>query len=71
MVGNKLPSSVSAMLLRRRSTLESMQMQLQNRATSCLTEKARFIQLTEQFIKMASPDYVLKRGYSLASKTAK
>ena len=71
MVGNKLPSSVSAMLLRRRLTLESMQMQLQNRATSRLTEKARFIQLTEQFIKMASPDYVLKRGYSLALKDGK
>ena len=62
MVGNKLPASASAMLLRRRSALESMQMQLQNRVTSRLAEDARFIQLTEQFIKMASPDYVLKRG---------
>ena len=68
MVGNKLPASASAMLLRRRSALESMQMQLQNRVTSRLAEDARFIQLTEQFIKMASPDYVLKRGYSLTLK---
>lgn len=71
MAGNKLPAFASAMLLRRRSTLESLQMQLQNRAASRLAESTRFIQLTEQFIKMASPDYVLKRGYSLSLKDGK
>lgn len=71
MAGNKLPASASAMLLRRRSTLESLQMQLQNRVVSRLAEGTRFIQLTEQFIKMASPDYVLKRGYSLSLKDGK
>lgn len=71
MAGNKLPASASAMLLRRRSTLESRQMQLQNRAALRLAEGTRFIQLTEQFIKMASPDYVLKRGYSLSLKDGK
>lgn len=71
MAGNKLPASASAMLLRRRSTLESLQMQLQNRVASRLAEGTRFIQLTEQFIKMASPDYVLKRGYSLSLKDGK
>ena len=71
MAGNKLPASASAMLLRRRSTLESLQMQLQNRAALRLAEGTRVIQLTEQFIKMASPDYVLKRGYSLSLKDGK
>ena len=59
------------MLSRRRSTLDTLQMQLQNRTVSRITEGTRFIQLTEQFIKMASPDYVLKRGYSLALKDGK
>ncbi len=71
MVGNKLPVSASALLSRRRSSLETMQMQLQNRVTTRLAEGSRFIQLTEQFIKMASPDYVLKRGYSLTLKDGK
>lgn len=71
MLGNKLPVSVSVLLSRRRSLLESCQMQLQNRAASRLTEETRFLQLTEQFIKMASPDYVLKRGYSLTLKDGK
>lgn len=71
MLGNKLPASVSALLTRRRTTLDTLQMQLQNRSANRLAEGARFIQLTEQFIKMASPDYVLKRGYSLALKDGK
>ena len=44
---------------------------LANRAESSLAERSRFVQLTEQFIKMASPDYVLKRGYSLTLKDGK
>ena len=44
---------------------------LRNGITSKLSESGRFIQLTEQFIKMASPDYILKRGYSLALKDGK
>ena len=36
-----------------------------------MAERNRFVQLTEQFIKMASPDYVLKRGYSLTLKDGK
>ncbi|MCD8268043.1 MAG: exodeoxyribonuclease VII large subunit [Parabacteroides sp.] len=71
MVDNKLPVSASALLSRRRSSLGTMQMQLQNRVTARLAEGSRFIQLTEQFIKMASPDYVLKRGYSLTLKDGK
>lgn len=71
MIGNKLPVTTSALLSRRRSVLDSMQMQLQNRASIRLAESSRFIQLTEQFIKMASPDYVLKRGYSLTLKDGK
>lgn len=71
MLGSRLPSSASTLLTRRRSTLDTLQMQLQNRSTSRLAEGTRFIQLTEQFIKMASPDYILKRGYSLALKDGK
>ena len=48
-----------------------MQVRLANRVESSLAERNRFIQLTEQFIKMASPDYVLKRGYSLTLKDGK
>lgn len=71
MLGSRLPNSVSTLLTRRCSTLDTLQMQLQNRTATHLAEQTRFIQLTEQFIKMASPGYVLKRGYSLALKDGK
>ena len=46
-------------------------MRMRSRLTTILTEKMNFILLKEQFVKMASPDYVLKRGYSLAMKDGK
>ena len=56
---------------RRQAVLETTALRLRNGITSKLSESGRFIQLTEQFIKMASPDYILKRGYSLALKDGK
>lgn len=67
-IGSKLPSAVDALLLRHRSALDAAQMKLRGSVDAQLKEKTRFIQLTEQFVRMASPDYVLKRGYSLAMK---
>ena len=72
----KTPTAVAEFLIGRMDAaaeeLEDLQQEgLQNRAASRLAEGTRFIQLTEQFIKMASPDYVLKRGYSLSLKDGK
>lgn len=70
-IGIQLPTDAHAFLNRWASNLEAMQVRLANRATNSLAERTRFIQLTEQFIKMASPAYVLKRGYSLTLKDGK
>lgn len=68
MAVSKLPAASDALLLRRRTMLDTAQERLRSRVDACMKEKTRFIQLTEQFVRMASPDYVLKRGYSLAMK---
>lgn len=70
-IGIQLPTDAHAFLNRWASNLEAMQVRLANRAANSLAERTRFIQLTEQFIKMASPAYVLKRGYSLTLKDGK
>ena len=70
-IGMQLPTDAHAFLNQWASKLEAMQVRLANRAESSLAERSRFVQLTEQFIKMASPDYVLKRGYSLTLKDGK
>lgn len=64
-LGSKLPAAASTLLVRRGASLDSWQLQLRNSVATRLADRSRFIQLTEQFIKMASPDYLLKRGYSL------
>ena len=71
LVASRLPAMASGLLSRRQSVLENTELRLRNGITSKLSESGRFIQLTEQFIKMASPDYILKRGYSLALKDGK
>lgn len=70
-IASRLPAMASGLLSRRQSVLENTELRLRNGITSKLSEDVRFIQLTEQFIKMASPDYILKRGYSLALKDGK
>ena len=70
-IGMQLPANAHAFLKQQSSNLDTIQVRLANRAETCLAEQNRFVQLTEQFIKMASPDYVLKRGYSLTLKDGK
>lgn len=67
----QLPATAAALLTLRASSLETLQLHLKNRTALRLADCNRFIQLTGQFIKMASPDYVLKRGYSLTLKEGK
>lgn len=44
---------------------------VQRQTAQFLSDKQQFLQLTEQFVKMASPDYILKRGYTLTLKDGK
>ena len=70
-LGGQLPLMVSSFLKQRRATVDTWQLHFKNRTETWLAEKNRFIQLTEQFVKMASPEYLLKRGYSLTLKEGK
>lgn len=67
-MAGRLPSIAASLLSRHDSALDTLGLRLRNGATNKLTEGIRFVQLTEQFVKMASPDYILKKGYSLALK---
>ena len=70
-IGNRLPSIASTLIARKQSSLENIELRLRNGASARLLESNRYLQLTEQFIKMASPEYILKRGYSLTLKEGK
>lgn len=63
-----LPSAVSTLLARQDKGLEQMKGRIRSAVENRCSREKQQLQLTEQFIRMASPDYVLKRGYSLALK---
>ncbi len=68
MLGNRLPVIASGLLERQRHTLLHSATRLQQVYVNKMAEDKRFIQLTEQFVRMASPDYILQKGYSLTYK---
>ena len=70
-LGAKLPTMAQGFVERKRAMVDRLAMQLRNATTTHLTEKQRFLQLQEQFVRMASPDYILRRGYSLTLREGK
>lgn len=64
-ITGRLPVVASSLVSRYNVSLESLQSRLLNSVSIMITDKKRHMELTEQFIKMASPDYILKRGYSM------
>lgn len=67
-MAGRLPVMASGLTSRKVSQLETWQMRLKNSAAAYVKECNRALQLQEQFVKMASPEYILKRGYSLTLK---
>ncbi|MDR1675089.1 MAG: exodeoxyribonuclease VII large subunit [Tannerella sp.] len=65
-----LPAS-QLLIMKRRTALTEVRQHLQNRWTEYVGGQNREMELTEQFLKMASPDYVLQRGYTLILKDGK
>ncbi len=64
----RLPAIITGRIEQNRLQLHQLQDKLRRVIDQMITENNSFIQLTEQYIKMASPQYILKRGYSLTLK---
>lgn len=71
LITNRLPMMASGLLTRHQSGLENFPLRIRNGVEKRCADCRRELQLKEQFVKMASPDYILKRGYSLAVKEGK
>lgn len=70
-LGGRLPTLAQAFLNRKQAMVDQLALQLHNVTTQHLAEKRRFLELQEQFVRMASPDYILRRGYSLTLREGK
>jgi len=67
----KLPVISSSLLTSRSTILDKMKLRISAAVNALIQEKKREIELKEQFVKMASPEYVLKRGYTLTLSNSK
>jgi len=66
-----LSNASSHLITNNKQMLIEAKQAIQSMAKSLLTEEKQSIDLLEQFVKLASPDYILKRGYTLTLKDGK
>jgi exodeoxyribonuclease VII large subunit len=67
----KLPAVAKELLLRQQTFLDLLQSKIKNDVATFVQNKRQQLELDEQFVKMVSPEYVLKRGFSLTLKDGK
>jgi exodeoxyribonuclease VII large subunit len=58
-------------IMKLQSSLTGIKLQLQNLSGLFIKDKKGELELTGQFLKLISPDYILARGYSLTLKNGK
>ncbi|MDL2256020.1 exodeoxyribonuclease VII large subunit [Parabacteroides sp. OttesenSCG-928-G06] len=67
-ITGRLPHIAASLQARHNTGLENLTGRLQNAAVHFANDKRRYLELTGQFVRMASPSYILQRGYSLTLK---
>ena len=72
---NELPSrlqrAVDTVVLRQATLITELPLRLRRACETMYAKCQRTIEFNEQFIKMVSPEYILKRGYTLTFKNGK
>lgn len=67
----KLPASVTYQLEHRHHLLKETRQTILNAVRSLFTAKQQALELLDQFVRLASPDYILKCGYTMTLKKGK
>ena len=67
----RIQRAAVAMTLRRSTLMAELPLRLRSAYETMYAVCQRKIELNEQFIKMVSPEYILKRGYTLTYKNGK
>lgn len=70
-IGNHLQVAAINLIAKKKAEVVGVQNILRNSSVKMLNSNVQHLGLTEQFIKMVSPEYILKRGYSLILKDGK
>ena len=67
----RIQRAANAMTSTRHATLEGVPSRLLRASVNICTKSRQAIELNEQYIKMVSPEYILKRGYTLTFRDGK
>lgn len=67
----QLPVLAGRCLHKKRNELLTACLRLRSGTASLLEKRKNTLRLTEQFVRMASPDYILQRGYTLTLKNGR
>jgi exodeoxyribonuclease VII large subunit len=70
-LGSQLPVSLFNILSKQNNLLITYRLNMQQALNTKIADQKHFLKLTEQFIHMVSPEYILKKGYSLTLKDGK
>ena len=67
----RLQRAANTMISARSALIADLPLRLKRAFENLYAERKRVIELNEQYIKMVSPEYILKRGYTLTFKDGK
>ena len=67
----RLQRAANTMISVRSALIADFPLRLKRASGNLCAERKKVIELNEQYIKMASPEYILKRGYTLTFKDGK
>jgi exodeoxyribonuclease VII large subunit len=67
----RLPAIASSLFSSHTSLVTTIHSHLNNGLSAFFSEQDSHLKLSEQFIRMASPDYILRKGYTLTLKEGK
>jgi exodeoxyribonuclease VII large subunit len=70
-ISPRIQRAVDAMLSKHVTFINTLPLRLQSACGTIFSECIRKLEFNEQYIKMVSPEYVLKRGYTLTMKNGK
>lgn len=68
---HRLPVLATGWLERKSNELENLREDLKNGAESLLLQRKNTLELAGQFIRLASPEYILRQGYTLTLKNGR
>ncbi|MDR3137996.1 MAG: exodeoxyribonuclease VII large subunit [Tannerellaceae bacterium] len=67
----RLPAITSSVFSTHTALMATLRSRLDNGLSTFFSEQNNLLKLSEQFIRMASPDYILRKGYTLTLKEGK